>query len=149
MKPLKIFRLFHFVLDTGPDFTAQIDKLIEFAKDIKERYDNLDAPADGTPVPEVAAMRLCGDEDVNALALSHPDLASCCEAFANLDGEVSTAASASPQMVLRDLIRAILEDPERFLNLFFLFRDLFAPPANEEEEENMSETQDVNETAGQ
>ena len=72
----------------------------------------------------------CDDAKVERLAESHPMIAAACVNYGNVnsdqgDATVSVASAANARGVFGDLIRVILADPQKFIELFNLFRDIF------------------------
>jgi len=114
------WKLFYFLLSNGGEIGAQIDALIAFAKSLQEKFKG---EGDGASVMSVDDT-FDSDEAIEALANEHPSVAAACCSM-DTDGAEATA-QARPRGALRDLFKAIADDPQKYIDLFLLFKNLFA-----------------------
>jgi len=125
MNPLMVLGLVKFILTSGPDIVEQCNLAVKFAQDLLSDY----REQSETPGVNAAAMT-CDDVKIERLAESHPMIAAACMNYGNVnsdqgDATVSVASAASARGVFGDLVRVILADPQKFIELFNLFRDIF------------------------
>ena len=125
MSPLMVLGLVKFILTSGHDIVEQCNLAVKFAQDLLSDY----REQGETPGVNAAAMT-CDDAKVERLAESHPMIAAACMNYGNVnsdqgDATVSVASAANARGVFGDLIRVILADPQKFIELFNLFRDIF------------------------
>ena len=125
MNPLMVLGLVKFILTSGPDIVEQCNLAVKFAQDLLSDY------REQGETPGVnAAVMTCDDAKIERLAESHPIIAAACVNYGNVnsdqgDATVSVASAANARGVFGDLIRVILADPQKFIELFNLFRDIF------------------------
>ena len=125
MNPLMVLGLVKFILTSGPDIVEQCNLAVNFAQDLLSDY----REQSETPGVNVAAMA-CDDVKIERLAESHPMIAAACMNYGNSnsgqgDATVSVASAANARGVFGDLVRVILADPQKFIDLFNTFRDIF------------------------
>ena len=119
MGPLAVLKLVGFVLQSGPSIVSQADSLIDFAKSLLESYG-----AESTPgvLTASASAAFADDEAISKLADSHPMVAASCAQYRDPE---HPAANAIFNGAFRDLFRAIADNPQKYIDLFLIFRDLF------------------------
>ena len=125
MNPLMVLGLVKFILTSGPDIVEQCNLAVKFAQDLLSDYRE-----QGEQPGVNAAAMTCDDAKIERLAESHPMIAAACVNYGNVnsdqgDATVSVASAANARGVFGDLIRVILADPQKFIELFNLFRDIF------------------------
>ena len=115
MTPLKLMKLFYFILANGSSISEQIDQLIAFVQDIKDRF-----------VDQSTAM---SEGVFDELADKHPEIANCCDRLAEELAEGQDAVDASvmarPRGVFKDLFKDVIDNPQKYIDLFMLFKGLF------------------------
>ena len=147
VNPLTLFRLVHFVLASGPSIVEQCDALIDFVKQTKARYDASKEESPATPAPNEAAAiaSFAGGDNITAIASQCPGISTACERFAIAErNEGSTVGTNANTNLFGDLVRGIIADPERFLNLFLLLKDLFGGDETETPDEEESNDGEAN-----
>lgn len=113
MNPLQFLKLMTFILSQGPDVIEQLNQLIKFARSLKEKYEAGSA--------SIASMN---EADLAAIEADHEKVVLLCAEF-ECECEGAATIAARPSGVFKDLFKDIIDDPQKYIDLFMLFKTLF------------------------
>lgn len=122
MNPMMVLSLIKFTLSSGPSIVAQCDALVNFATDLLANFNAENAE----PVVEGEAGIMQADAKVDRFLNAHPLVGAACYNFADFSKFATASADVRPAGVFRDFLRVIADNPQKYIDLFLLFRDLFA-----------------------